>query len=67
MDRTFEWVTFAYELSPSGIDLRTIESGLFDKVRSDARFAERLAELRADIWPRVGGERVRARERGLVR
>ncbi len=67
VDRTLEWVTVAYELSPSGVDLRTIESGLFDKVRSDSRFAERLAELRADIWPRVSGERARARERGLVR
>ncbi len=67
VDRTLEWVTFAYELSPSGVDLRTIESGLFDKVRSNLRFAEQLAELRAGIWPRVSGERVRAKERGLVR
>ena len=67
VDRTLEWVPFAYELSPSGVDLRTIESGLFDKVRDDPRFSERLAELRADIWPRVSAERARARERGLVR
>ena len=67
VDGTLEWVIVAYELSPSGVDLRTIESGLFDKVRSDSRLAERLAELRAGIWPRVGRERVRARERGLVR
>lgn len=67
VDRTLEWVVVAYELSPSGVDLRTIESGLFDKVRSDSRFAERLAELRESIWPRVSQERERARERGLVR
>lgn len=67
VDGTLEWVIVAYELSPSGVDLRTIESGLFDKVRSDSLFSERLAELRAGIWPRVSGERVRARERGLVR
>ena len=66
-DGTLEWIIVAYELSPSGVDLRTIESGLFDKVRSDSRFSERLAELRAGIWPRVSQERRLARERGLVR
>ncbi len=67
VDGTLKWVIVAYELSPSGVDLRTIESDLFDKVRSDSRFSERLAELRESIWPRVSQERRLARERGLVR
>jgi serine/threonine-protein kinase len=67
VDRALQWVTRAYELSPSGVDLRTIESGLFDRVRSDARFTERLTELRGGIWPRVSVERERARGRGVLR
>jgi serine/threonine-protein kinase len=67
VDGALEWVTRAYELSPSGVDLRTIESGLFDRVRGDARFSERLTELRGEIWPKVSMERERASERGLLR
>jgi serine/threonine-protein kinase len=67
VDRALQWVTRAYELSPSGVDLRTIDSGMFDRVRTDARFTERLAELRGGIWPRVSMERERARDRGVLR
>ena len=67
VDRAVEWLTEAYGQSPSGVDLRTIESGMFDQVRDDPRFDAALERLRADIWPRVSAERQRVKARGLIR
>ncbi|MCZ6918595.1 MAG: protein kinase [Gemmatimonadetes bacterium] len=67
VDGALDWLAEAYAQSPSGVDLRTIESGMFDKVRNDARFDAELERLRKDIWPRVSAERRRVKERGLIR
>ena len=34
------WIEFAYDLSPAGVDIRILDSALFDPVRSDVRFAQ---------------------------
>jgi len=67
VDRAVDWLTEAYGQSPSGVDLRTIESGMFDQVRDDPWFDAELTRLRADIWPRVSAERRRVKARGLIR
>jgi TolB-like protein len=36
------WMTYAFDLSPAGVDERILGSALFDKVREDAEFAEAL-------------------------
>jgi serine/threonine-protein kinase len=47
------WLVRAYDLSPSGVEVRVLESELFRRVRSDAAFAEGVARVRGSIWPRV--------------
>ncbi len=55
--RALEWVKRAYELSPSGVEPRVLESALFERARENARFSREVESLRAGIWDRV-------RERG---
>ena len=52
-DSTLIWLRRAYDLSPTGVELRVLLSGQFDKVRSDPIFDEQLIEIRSEIWPRV--------------
>jgi TolB-like protein len=51
--RSLAWVKRAYELSPSGVEPRVLESALFDRVREDPVFASSVEEIRAGIWDRV--------------
>ncbi len=50
------WVVRAYELSPSGVEPRVLESALFDRVREDPEFSREVARLREAIWERVRRE-----------
>jgi len=61
--RSLEWVRRAYELSPSGVEPRVLESALFDRVREDPAFAREIELIRREIWNRV----VLASERASVR
>jgi hypothetical protein len=55
------WLTAAYDLSPSGIEIRVLESSLFDPVRDDSAFARGVEQVRSRIWPRVRAEADRLR------
>ena len=50
---SLEWVRRAYNLSPSGVEPRVLESPLFDRVRADERFRDEVERIRAGIWDRV--------------
>ncbi len=47
------WSARAYAASPAGLEIRVLESALFDKVRDDPAFAESIAGIRADLYARV--------------
>jgi len=47
------WTARAYAASPAGLEVRVLESELFDKVRSDPEFAKSVAAIRADVYERV--------------
>jgi hypothetical protein len=50
---SLEWVRRAYDMSPSGVEPRVLESALFDRVRADERFRREVEQTRAEIWDRV--------------
>ena len=52
-EKSLEWVLRAYELSPSGVEPRVIESALFERVREDPRFRRGVDRVRSGIWDRV--------------
>jgi serine/threonine-protein kinase len=54
------WLERAYEISPVGEDLQVIESGIYDRVRNDARFKSGLEKLRTTIYARVQRAKVDA-------
>ncbi len=54
--RSLSWVVRAYELSPSGVEPRVLESALFDRVKQDPGFSRQVARLREGIWDRVRRE-----------
>ena len=47
------WSAKAYAASPVGLEIRVLESQLFEKVRDDPRFSTAIAGIRADIFDRV--------------
>ncbi len=51
--RAFEWIEYAFERSPLGIERRILESEMFDKLRDVRAQASRLDQLTAGIWNRV--------------
>ncbi len=53
---SLEWVRRAYDMSPSGVEPRVLESALFDRVRADDRFRSEVERIRAGIWDRVRRE-----------
>jgi TolB-like protein len=50
---SLEWVRRAFDMSPSGIEPRMLESALFDRARADDRFRQEVERIRAGIWDRV--------------
>jgi len=59
-DRALPWVHRAYALSPSGIDARVLESGVFGQLLANGQMRREVAEIRDRIWTRVLGELVEA-------
>ncbi len=53
---SLEWVRRAYNMSPSGVEPRVLESAMFDRVRADDRFRHEVERIRAGIWDRVRRE-----------
>lgn len=47
------WIETAYDASPTGVELRVLESDLFDPVRDSPGFQARVDALRAGLWARV--------------
>lgn len=58
--RSLAWVRRAYQLSPSGVEPRVLESALFHRVRQDPAFAREVERIRSEIWGRVTLESERA-------
>jgi len=55
-DRALPWVHRAYALSPSGIDPRVLESGVFESLLGNNQMRREVAEIRDGIWTRVERE-----------
>jgi len=47
------WSARAYAGSPAGLEIRVLESALFDKVRDDPAFSSQIAGIRSDLYARV--------------
>ncbi len=47
------WAATAYAASPVGIEIRVLESALFDKVRDEPNFRDAIAAIRGDLYERV--------------
>ncbi len=59
-DRALPWVHRAFALSPSGIDPRVLESGVFERLLMNGQMRREVAEIRDRIWARVQRELVDA-------
>jgi len=47
------WTARAYAASPAGLEIRVLESALFDKVRDDPDFSASVAAIRGNLYNRV--------------
>ncbi len=54
--RSIPWIYRVYALSPSGIDARVLESGVFDTLLADGELRREVSEIRDRIWARVEDE-----------
>jgi TolB-like protein len=59
-ERALPWIHRAYALSPSGIDPRVLESGLFDELLENRDFGREVEDIRSRIWARVQREEAEA-------
>ena len=55
-DRALPWVHRAYALSPSGIDPRVLESGVFERLLGNGPMRREVAGIRDGVWTRVQRE-----------
>jgi TolB-like protein len=55
-ERAMPWIHRAYALSPSGIDSRVLESGVFDRLLTNSDMRREVAGIRDRVWPRVQRE-----------
>jgi adenylate cyclase len=51
--KALEWAALAYGKSPVGLEIRILESELFDAVRHDPEFSRTINEIRAGLYARV--------------
>jgi TolB-like protein len=59
-ERALPWIYRAFSLSPSGIDPRVLESGLFDELFRDPSCRREVETIRSQVWPRVLREKEEA-------
>ncbi|MGD8496858.1 MAG: hypothetical protein PVF05_11760 [Gemmatimonadales bacterium] len=52
-DGATEWAITAYTMSPLGVEMRVVESPLFDRVRDDGRFSREVVRMRNRVWSHV--------------
>jgi TolB-like protein len=55
-ERAMPWIHRAYALSPSGIDPRVLESGVFDPLLANSEMRREVVGIREGVWPRVQRE-----------
>lgn len=55
-ERSIPWIYRVYALSPSGIDARVLESGVFDNLLANGDLRREVNEIRDRIWARVEDE-----------
>lgn len=58
-EQSLAWLERAHEISPEGEDLVIIASGVYDKVRNEARFKAGLQRIRTQVYDRVQQARAR--------
>ena len=58
--RALPWIHRAFALSPSGIDPRVLESGLFDDLQENRVYRREVEDIRSRIWARVQREEAEA-------
>lgn len=51
--KAMEWAALSYGLSPVGMEIRVLESALFDSVRTDPEFERTIQEIRSELYNRV--------------
>ncbi len=56
VERSLQWALRAYEQSPVGVEVRVLESALFDRVRRKEPFGLEIERVRDGIWDRVQRE-----------
>jgi len=59
-ERALPWIHRAFSLSPSGIDPRVLESGLFDELLENRVYRREVEDIRSRVWPRVQREEAEA-------
>ena len=59
--KALEWAALAYGKSPVGLEIRVLESGLFDAVRNDPSFAQTIEEIRSGLYNRVKRDSIQLR------
>jgi TolB-like protein len=59
-ERAMPWIHRVYALSPSGIDPRVLESGLFDELQENRVYRREIEDIRSRIWSRVQREEAEA-------
>jgi TolB-like protein len=59
-ERAMHWIYRAYALSPSGIDPRVLNSGVFDQVLANGQMRREVTVIQDRIWSRVQRESVEA-------
>jgi TolB-like protein len=50
---SLKWAQLAYQLSPVGLEIRVLQSALFDNVRGDPAFSARIESIRKKLPARV--------------
>jgi eukaryotic-like serine/threonine-protein kinase len=50
---SLQWIERAYDQSPTGIELRVLESEIFDGVRNETGFQFTVNRIRGNLWERV--------------
>ena len=53
VDQAMTWLDIAFELSPSGVEPRVLESALFERVMSSPEFRREVDRARSAAWDRV--------------
>jgi len=59
--KALEWAALAYGKSPVGLEIRVLESELFDAVRNDPEFERTIKEIRNGLYERVSRDSIQYR------